>query len=208
MLEIIGAGLASFLAALTGAVVPGPVFVLVVSETLRKGGKAAPLIVLGHLLIEGIIILALFLGLGAILETENAKMMISYIGGSMLILLGAYLAKVAKRFKTELTVSGNTRFASKGLVAAGFLSSGSNPHFFLWWVTEGAPLMALSLTLGPLGFVVFLIGHASADLLWFSLIGFSIDKGRNIIGEKTVKAILLSSAVFLLIFGAYLIFTA
>jgi len=205
VLDILGIASLSFIAALSGAVVPGPVFVIVVSEALKKGKKAAPLIVLGHLIIEAFIILIIFLGLGAFLNSTQVTTVVRYIGGSILILMGVYLVKTAKNFKAE-AMKPQVRFASKGLVAAGFLSSGSNPHFFLWWLTTGAPIMALSLTsAGVIGFTAFLIGHATADLLWFSFISFSVDKGRRLLNERIVKAILLGSATFLWIFSAALI---
>ena len=42
----------SFVLALSGALVPGPLFTLTVSESLRRGAKAGPLIILGHGLLE------------------------------------------------------------------------------------------------------------------------------------------------------------
>jgi len=47
--DLLALAFLSFAAALSGAVVPGPVFVMVVSESLKKGAKAGPLIVLGTL---------------------------------------------------------------------------------------------------------------------------------------------------------------
>lgn len=49
MLELLGIASLSFMAALSGAAVPGPVFMLVVSESMRGGRIAGPLIMLGHL---------------------------------------------------------------------------------------------------------------------------------------------------------------
>jgi threonine/homoserine/homoserine lactone efflux protein len=199
----------SFFAALSGALVPGPVFVMVVSETLKKGKKAGPLIVIGHLLIEAFIILAILLGLDALLGSPDVAERISYFGGAILILMGLYLARTAKTLKANVPLNGNTKLASHGLIAAGFLSSGSNPHFFLWWMATGVPMMAVALTsAGIAGFIAFLVGHAAADLLWFSFISYSVDKGRSYLNQKVIKAILVGSALFLMTFGLYLILFA
>jgi arginine exporter protein ArgO len=67
-------------------------------------------------------------------------------------------------------------------------------------------MIAVALTsAGIAGFVAFLIGHAAADLLWFSLISYSMDKGRSYLNQKAIKAILVGSALFLMAFGLYLI---
>ncbi len=208
MLDLLGLASLSFVAAFSGAVVPGPVFVVVVSEALNKGKKAGPLIVFGHFAIEAIIILTVFLGLDVLLGSTQATRLVSYIGGSILVLMSLYLARTAKNFRANIVSDSRTSFVSRGLVAAGFLSSGSNPHFFLWWITTGIPVMALSLaSAGAFGFAAFIIGHAAADLSWFSFISYSVDKGKSYLNQRMVRAILFGSALFLAIFGLYLIFS-
>jgi len=208
VLDLLGLATLSFVAAFSGAVVPGPVFVVVVSEALKKGKKAGPLVVLGHFAIEAIIILTVFLGLDVLLGSTQATRLVSYIGGSILILMGLYLARTAKNFRANTVQNSEISFVSRGLVAAGFLSSGSNPHFFLWWFTTGIPVMALSLaSAGAFGFVAFLIGHAAADLSWFSFVSYSVDSGKSYLNQRMVRAILSGSALFLAIFGLYLIFS-
>jgi threonine/homoserine/homoserine lactone efflux protein len=207
--DLIALAALSFFAALSGAVVPGPVFVVVVSESLKKGAKAGPLIVFGHLIIEALIIAAVLLGLDALLNSPQSTTIISYIGGIVFLLMGLYLINAARNIKGNIASESNTKLASHGLIAAGFLSSGSNPHFFLWWLTTGIPTMAIALSsAGTAGFIAFLIGHAAADLLWFSFISWSIEKGRNYLNQRAVKAILIGSAVFLLLFGSYLLLSA
>ena len=199
----------SFFAALSGAVVPGPVFVMVVSESLKKGAKAGPLIVVGHLIIEALIIVTILLGLDALLSPTQATAIISYIGGVVFLLMGALLINAARNIKSNVTSESNTKLASHGLIVAGFLSSGSNPQFFFWWLATGIPTMAVALSsAGTAGFIAFLVGHAAADLLWFSFISWSVEKGRNYLNQKVIKAILVGSAAFLLIFGFYLLFSA
>jgi threonine/homoserine/homoserine lactone efflux protein len=199
----------SFFAALSGAVVPGPVFVMVVSESLKKGAKAGPLIVVGHLIIEALIIVAILLGLDALLSSTQATAIIRYVGGVVFLLMGASLINAARNIKSNVASESNTKLASHGLIVAGFLSSGSNPQFFFWWLATGIPTMAVALSsAGTAGFIAFLVGHAAADLLWFSFISWSVEKGRNYLNPKAIKAILVGSAAFLLGFGFYLLFSA
>jgi len=207
--DLVALAALSFFAAFSGAVVPGPVFVVVVSQSLKKGAKAGPLIVLGHFIIEALIIAAVLLGLDALLSSIQATTIISYIGGVVFLLMGLFLVNESRNIRGNVVSESNTKLASHGLIAAGFLSSGSNPQFFLWWLATGIPTIAVALSsAGAVGFIAFLTGHAAADLLWFSFISWSVEKGRSYLNPKAVKAILIGSAVFLVLFGSYLLLSA
>jgi len=199
----------SFLAALSGAVVPGPVFIVTVSESLKKGSSAGPLIVVGHLILEVFIIAAIFLGLDVALSSYEAKLWIAYLGGAMLVAMGSYLIKTARSFKLNLNPNSNAYFISHGLIAAGILCSGSNPHFFLWWLTIGLPTIQYSITVaGTIGFIAFLIGHAAADLLWFGFVSYATHGGKKFLNERAVQLVISGSAFFLVIFGISYIYLA
>lgn len=212
MLDLLGIASLSFLAALSGAVVPGPVFALVVSESLRSGKIAGPLIALGHFLIEWFIIFMVFLGLGPLLETEGAKIVVSCVGGVVLMLMGIKLMKFALHLKIDneaFSKSSRNRWISHNLVVSGFLSSCSNPHIFLWWLTMGIPMIMSSISVaGVMGFVSFLIGHAVADLSWFSFVSYSVHRGKRVLKREIIRAILFASSAFLVAFSIYLVIFA
>lgn len=214
MLEMLWIASSSFLAALSGAIVPGPVFALVLSESLKNGKVAGPMIVLGHFLIEAIIISMIFMGLQQILHSELTKMIISYVGGVMLALMGLMLIREALRVSVNSILNAGApakcgKTPLYRMVLLGFLASCSNPHIFLWWLTIGLPVMVGSISIaGPLGLILFLIGHASADLSWFSFVSYSAHKGRGVLNEKAFKAILLASSIFLLSFAVLIIISA
>lgn len=215
MLNLLGIAALSFIAALSGAIVPGPVFALVVSESLRVGKLAGPLIVLGHFIIEWIIIFMIFVGLGSILYSRDAVIAVSLIGGVALAFMGLRLIKTALHLRIDKNTGSSKMFLNKvrgslhSLVALGFLSSCSNPHILLWWLATGAPMIVSSLSIAGLpGFLSFLLGHAAADLSWFSLIGYSVHKGGRVLSQRVIRTILLMSAVFLMALAVYLILSA
>ncbi|MBS7639359.1 MAG: LysE family transporter [Candidatus Bathyarchaeia archaeon] len=214
MLDLLGIASLSFIAALSGAIVPGPVFALVVSESLRAGKIAGPLIVLGHFIIEWIIIFMIFLGLGPVLDSKDTRIIVGFVGGSVLALMGLRLAKAAVNLKIDENVISESSLNSVrkslyGLIASGFLSSCSNPHVFLWWLATGAPLITSSLSIAGLpGLIYFLLGHAAADLSWFSFVSYSVCKGRRILSRRAIQIILFVSAAFLVAFAFHLILSA
>ena len=63
----------SFLIALSGALMPGPLFTLSVRETLRRGFWVGPLVATGHALIELVLVIALALGLSQFLAEGRAR---------------------------------------------------------------------------------------------------------------------------------------
>jgi len=213
VLDVLGIAAASFMTALYGALVPGPVFALVVSESLKGGRIVGPIIVLGHFIIEWIIISAIFLGAGPILSSNEAKIIVGYAGSAILGFMGLKMLKDSLHIKiidvsSLVSRSEKTDFLLYNLILSGFIASCSNPYFFLWWLTTGLILIMNSFSIaGILGFILFLIGHASADLLWFTLVSYSVHKGKRILNERVLRAILLSSALFLIMFAAYVAFS-
>jgi len=190
------------MAALYGAIVPGPVFVITVSESLKRGRMAGPLVALGHLIVEAVLIFVVFLGLRDFLGLPSVQAFVGYVGGATLILMGIYLAKASKNFQIDIKINTNSKFVSHGPVIAGILGSCTNPHFLLWWLTPGIPLMYMSVTVaGIIGFVAFVIGHAGADLGWFGFVSYSVDKGKGLLSKNLIRYIMLGSAIFLVIFG-------
>jgi len=204
VLGLLGLMVASFVAALSGAIVPGPVFAVTVAESIKRGYIAGPLIILGHFMIEAIIIILLFLGLGAALGSASATLIIGYAGGVMLMLMGFYLIIVSKSLRLYIKRAplGETKFSTYNLPIEGFLTSVSNPHFFLWWAAIGMPIMYKSIEFaGIIGFTAFLIGHIIADLGWFGLVSYSIDKGKKFLSHILLKYIVVGSGIFLMILG-------
>ena len=67
MNPLVLAGLAStsFIVALSGALMPGPLLTVTVGEAARRGFWAGPLIIVGHALLELALVLLLLVGLGA-----------------------------------------------------------------------------------------------------------------------------------------------
>ena len=87
----------SFLAALSGALMPGPLLTVTIAQTARKGFRAAGLLVLGHALLELFVVGGLVLGLGHILEIKSVIGGITFLGGGMLVWMGVGMIRDARR---------------------------------------------------------------------------------------------------------------
>jgi threonine/homoserine/homoserine lactone efflux protein len=203
-MNIILIGATSFVIALSGALVPGPLFTITVSESVKRGFIAGPLIILGHGILELIIILLLIFGITPFLTRDSTKLVVSVLGGVILIIMGIMLFRDARTVRLNLSVDEKKK-AIFGPVISGVIGSISNPYWTIWWVTIGLGYLISSLQFGTIGVVVFFIGHISADLVWYSIISYAVSKGRSVIGDRGYRYMLYTCGVFLVMFGLWFI---
>jgi len=75
----------SFILGLSGAMMPGPVLAVTITETLKRGFMAAVFIVLGHSFLELITVVLLALGVGVLLNNNIIAGIIGVVGGGILL---------------------------------------------------------------------------------------------------------------------------
>jgi threonine/homoserine/homoserine lactone efflux protein len=202
-MSIILIGLTSFFVALSGALVPGPLFTITVAESARKGFISGPLIILGHGILELSLIMLLILGLAPFFSDPAVIIVISVLGGLMLVYMGYRMIREARTAHISTSVDRE----SKGInpIVSGIIGSISNPYWTIWWATIGLGYLVSSFKFGMLGVAVFFIGHILADLFWYSLISFSVARGKRFIGDRGYKALFYMCGIFLILFGLWFI---
>ena len=191
----------SFILALSGALVPGPLFTITVSESLRRGLKAGPLIIFGHGLLELIIVLLLLLNVTPFLTGPRTRLLVSVVGGIILIVMGVLLFRDSR--SARLVLSAGEKQTGMHPVIAGLLGSLSNPYWVIWWITIGVGYLMSSLRSGIPGVIAFFAGHITADLLWYSLISYAVARGQKVLGERGYRSLLAACGVFLICFGGW-----
>lgn len=205
-MSIVLIAFSSFMLALSGALVPGPLFTITVSESFKMGGKAGPLIILGHGILELVFVLLITLGVRPLLSTERAHFFTGLTGGIILIFMGVMLLKDAGR--ASLAIHRGVRQGGMHPVVYGVIGSLSNPYWVIWWLTIGLGYLLSSMKYGVAGVIAFFSGHISADLAWYSLISYGVSKGRRTIGDRGYRFMLYACGIFLLFFGGWFISSA
>lgn len=204
----------SFLLALTGALIPGPLFTFTIYKSLKqkRGYLAGIFIILGHALVELILILALLAGATLLFKNLIFLTAIGVIGGSFLIIFGILV------IKNTPTTDPNVDFSLqdddvKGYKGNSFLGgiivSMSNPYWELWWAIVGLGFMVnnnISFS-NPVGLILFFIGHELGDIVWYIPISTFISLGGKSLNPKIFKYVLLFCGAFMIIFGLYLSFS-
>jgi threonine/homoserine/homoserine lactone efflux protein len=204
----------AFILALSGALMPGPLLTVTISETIAKGFRAGPLIVAGHAVVELLLVTGIAFGLGALLSRNTVIGAIGLIGGLVLGLMGLLMARDSRSAaeKAVQALGGEPGEGGRPVCAGswrcvllGGVVSLSNPYWTIWWVTIGLTLLSKALAIGMLAVGAFYLGHILADLLWYTAVAFIISRKFSWLGAKAYRGLLLVCAVMLVILGVYFI---
>jgi len=190
-----------FVLGLTGAMAPGPLLTVTITETTRRGGHVGPLIVLGHGILELALLLLIVFGLGSLLTSPRLYTIVAFLGGIVII----YMAIAIMRSLPTYSLEAAEDTARRGLhpVLAGILISLANPYWLIWWLTIGMGYVMFAKGLGTPGVLAFFAGHISSDLAWYSFISYGVHMGGKFLSRRILKGMLFVCSLFLLLFGLF-----
>ena len=208
MLELTAIFGGSFALALSGALMPGPLLTVTVSESVRTGFKAGPLLITGHALLESLLVIAIVLGLAPFLKAPLVMGIIALVGGGMLLWMGVDMVRSAGGLSLKKERVSNPSRATAHPVLIGILASISNPYWTLWWATIGLGYLVAAMKFGFLGVAIFFAGHITADYAWYALISLGISRGKRLLKDKTYQIMIRICGLFLVGFGAWFLFSA
>ncbi|MEM2739982.1 MAG: LysE family transporter [Candidatus Bathyarchaeia archaeon] len=171
----------------SGALVPGPLFAVTVSESMRLRRNIGFHIVSGHAIAEMLLVAVIASGLSCMLESVGVKLVLGIVGGGFL-LFTAYGLLTYHMKCMDQHIRLNLKSNSRSLPILGFLTSFSNPYFTIWWASIGSLLVVESLTLaGYVGLVIFLLSHWCSDFSWYVFVSFLSYKSSLKLGSKPMK---------------------
>jgi len=201
-----GIFISAFLIGFSGAMMPGPMLGVTIEASLKKGWTAGPLTVLGHGILEFLLIIIMMLGLKDFFANQTVAGLIGLFGGVFLLWMGYGMIKSG----INKSVSLENKHAAKStgmrnLVLAGALVSLANPYFILWWASAGMELTRQAYTLGLIGVLVFFIGHILSDLVWYSAVSTAFSKGKKLISDAVYHKVVLVLGIFIVGFSMYFI---
>lgn len=194
----------SFMVALSGALMPGPLLTTTIGESTRHGVKAGPLLIAGHAILELALVALLFIGLAPLLTDVTVTAVIALIGGGILFWLAFGMFRSIPTL--SLAAAPSARSGHRRLIMSGILVSISNPYWSIWWATIGLSYILQSRQWGVIGVAVFFAGHILADLAWYTVVSVSIGKGRRFFTQGIYRIIVGGCAGFLVIFGSVFVF--
>lgn len=198
----------SLMVAFTGALVPGPMFTLVITSVAQKGFWTSVFIVVGHSILELLIVICFYLGILKYLDNPLVIKIISILGGAFLLYMAADIIISLARRKIRLDFDAGKKITQGlgtkntfAIVGKGILISLANPYWYIWWITIGATFMLQSVAHSFGGVSAFYTGHILADFIWYMFIGFVVSTGRRFLNQKVYSGILIACSIFLIYLG-------
>ncbi|MGE5592334.1 MAG: LysE family transporter [Betaproteobacteria bacterium] len=213
----------AFVVGLSGAMMPGSLLVVNISETSRRGLRGGMLAVTGHAMLELMVVAGFAFGLGGVLSRRPVAGTIG-LAGSVMLAWMAYGTIKAAWSAAAMPVAGGRRrpvpaseadpdlrgaggpSGARGdlaSLAAGGLATVSNPYWTLWWATIGATLVGLALQQGRAASAAFYAGHVSSDFAWYFLVSLIMVTGRRLLSDAVYRAVLLVCGCFLVVLAVY-----
>ncbi|MFA5033394.1 MAG: LysE family transporter [bacterium] len=188
---------------LSGAVMPGPLLSLNIYNTIQKGIKGGLIIIIGHSIVEAIIVILLLSGVKQLFLREGVQGIIAITGGFVLVWMGINMLKSVKKINIQFINPAENSYSSKqnSGIFQGILATLSNPYWYIWWATVGLNYILLSKKTGIYGPFAFYFGHISSDFLWYGVIAVLTAKGIQKIKPSIYGSIVLILGVFLIFMG-------
>lgn len=195
MFQFLGIGI---LLGLSAGIAPGPLLMLVISETLRNGTRAgitvalAPVITDLPIIAVSLLVLTRLAGYGPLLGG------VSLIGSLFLCYTGYQTLRVTP---VDLTLPGSENRS----LAKGILTNLLSPHPYLFWITVGTPLVYRSLERGPASLAAFLGGFYLCLVGSKVALAIGVGRSRTLLRGRLYLYSMRLLGLLLLLFGLLLL---
>lgn len=178
---------------LSGVLSPGPLTAAVVAEGAVGGWKSGVKTAAGHMLFEMpyvILVMALF-NAASLSRGLPLNLLAALSSFYMLYLAYLGLRDALKGVELEAKKSGRP-------FLTGFLLTGLNPYFLLWWLSQGVGILdawrqAASLTLLP----ALYLSHVWLDFAWLGLVAEGVRKGASVFKRNGYRVALAGASTLL-----------
>ena len=180
---------------------PGPV----TAATIAKGygdRNAGALIAIGHAVIEMPLIAAIYLGFGHFISSPQVVRTIHIVGALMLFYLGF------RMFRTATNAPGKVGGLPVSSLITGIVLTGTNPGFYVWWMTIGIALIVGAADFGLSGILLFAVVHWLCDLAYYEFLSMATFKSRKWWTRKVQRIVFSSCASMLIGFGVWFVYQA
>lgn len=205
MLSLVAIFFSSFIIAMSGALMPGPLLTVTVSESTRRGAIAGPLMILGHGILELALVIALLAGLAPLLVRDDVFIGIALTGGCILMWMAISMFRGIPNLHLDLEAAEGKK--NRNLVLTGIIFSLANPYWTIWWASIGLGYIMHSVKFGILGVAAFYLGHILADLAWYAFISLGVAKGRRFFSDTVYRRLIGCCASFLILFACYFFYS-
>ncbi|OGS20293.1 MAG: hypothetical protein A3J83_04965 [Elusimicrobia bacterium RIFOXYA2_FULL_40_6] len=196
LLMLLGMG---FGIGLSGALMPGPLLAFTIKESIKYGAKTGFLVIIGHFIVELLLVLLIVGGIFSFLSSPFVAGIIGIVGSVFLFFSVIDLMKQKAFSVVEI------KDRAYGPILGGLVFTLFNPSFAPWWSSVGYSMIWNSLKLGgTAGVVVVLIGHWFSDFGWYMFVSAAVAKGKDVIvREKVFPVVKVIMSLFMFFIGVF-----
>lgn len=196
------------------ASIPGPIIILVATEALRKGARAGLMTMIAPVLIDASIMVpaglflqtSLFSGKGLALSSAEGALVLGWIGGGVLVVLGIQSIRSSPGSIQDVdpggAISGRKEIPP---FLKGALSQLTSPYPYLYWGTAGATFIRQGFERGGLlGATLFPIGFWLGTTTFTLIVIYVVAGGRRFISSRLEPPLRILSGLLLIGSGIFL----
>lgn len=197
----------AFITGFSGAMMPGPMLVLVIGQVgAYQSMDPVWAIVGGHALLEIITVVLLMVGLRQVIQRPNVRGAIGLIGGAFLAYMGVDMMVHASDVTLNLGAT-DAGMPWLELVLAGAFVCAINPYFVGWWATIGTGQLAHTAPCNLKEYISFYLGHELSDLVWFAIVGLIIVTGATWLSPTVYMWLITVCGAALILLSLWFIWT-
>ncbi|WP_287583896.1 LysE family transporter, partial [Candidatus Borrarchaeum sp.] len=166
-----------FVICLTGAMIPGPMFVVLIKTALQEGEKSGAEMASSHFLTEVVLMTLVIIGLGSISYFTSSSILniIGFVSSFSLFAFGILTFQETRKLKQIEQELASPSEGGLGGFKTGIIYTISNPAVIIWWLTIGiSTLIYTYLTWSLVGVVFWGIGHFFGDFIYYGALGYVI----------------------------------
>ncbi|MHA3963174.1 MAG: LysE family transporter [Candidatus Thorarchaeota archaeon SMTZ1-45] len=210
-----------FVLSLTGALAPGPLSAAVIQQASKHGRLHGILPMVGHALVELVIIAAIILGVNSAFLDPYTDFLMGF-GGVIIILFGILALRDYKQESTKPTAELKHEMTATSALEAttqGALVSIFSPYFLLWWIAAGFTAITYLLenvqwSVGAVlvaGTLIYFT-HISTDFIFgaFLSVGATYGSKKAQVDSKVGRLNLVNIGIgfFQIVLGLFFVFLA
>jgi threonine/homoserine/homoserine lactone efflux protein len=178
----------------------GPVCLSVLYLSISDGFKNAFKMALGVAIVDGFYIVISFLGVANLLRIEALRRVILILGACILIYFG--LKYILNSKNDSRAIQGDI----KSPLLHGMKLTFTNPLTIIFWSGIFGSLIASGQLHGIYKIVLYSAGCISSTIIFLSLVSLGGDFSSRILSPRLVKVMGYGVGVFLIFFGAVMLF--
>lgn len=197
----------AFMTGFSGAVMPGPFLVKVIEQTPIIGFKAPMLMMIGHSILELIIVIILMLGFRSLIARASVRAFIGIVGGAVLLWMSYDMMRNGWHMRLMLDGKNAVAYSWPELLLLGAGVSIVNPYFAGWWAMIGLGGMAQMRARTKGDYLSFYFGHEAADYAWYGAVGLVLVTSRRWLTDGIYRWLIVTCGAILFVLAVWFLWT-